>query len=246
MAPLHEDLGGGRLGLIACAASEIAVAEDPISLSSGAEARLTNPIGERAVVCVDGGSRAPVSGTWSATLEWLVRRLAPGFRGLGFVEVRYRIKSWTVLGMCVEDTTAALDLAVERGARECALLGFSMGGAVSIAAAAHPSVSTVIGLAPWIPDRLDVSTLAGRRLAIVHGSLDRWLPGVPGVSPASSLRGFQRVRKLEVDASHTIISGGLHGLAVRGPGGKILRLPSAGRWARLVADELERFQASAG
>jgi hypothetical protein len=117
-----------------------------------------------------------------------------------------------------------------------------MGGAVAIAAADHPGVTTVIGLAPWIPDRLDVSTLQGRRLAILHGSLDRWLPGIPGVSPKSSLRGFERIREREIEATHAIVSGGLHGLAVRARGGGLIALPRARLWARLVAAELERFE----
>jgi dienelactone hydrolase len=203
---------------------------------------VTGTAGGRAVVLVNGGQAALVPGTWSATLEWLVRRLAPEFPELAFLEVRYRIKSWKRLDDCIADCRSAVDVAVERGAQEVALVGFSMGGAVAIAAAGQPAVTTVIGLAPWIPDRLDVSGLAGRRLVIVHGSLDRWLPGIPGVSPKSSLRGFERIRRLEVDASHTIVSGGLHGLAVRRRGGGLVRLPRAGHWARLVAAELERFR----
>jgi dienelactone hydrolase len=203
--------------------------------------RVTNRSGSRAVVCVNGGAGREAPGTWSSTLEWLVRRLAPGFPGVSFLEVRYRIKSWKRLDWCIEDCRAALTLAVGDGAEEVALLGFSMGGAVAIAAAGDPHVSTVIGLAPWIPDRLDVSTLDGRRLAIVHGSLDRWLPGIPGVSPKSSLRGFERIRARRIEATHTIVSGGIHGLAVRARHGGLVRLPRAGHWAKLIADELERF-----
>jgi dienelactone hydrolase len=212
-----------------------------VRLSSGAEARVTNPGGRKAVVCVNGGTGKEVEGTWSATLEWLVRRLAPDFPALSFVEVRYRIKSWKRLTWCIDDCRAALSQAVADGAGELALLGFSMGGAVSIASAGHPKVSTVIGLAPWIPDRLDVSTLDGRRLAIVHGSLDRWLPGIPGVSPKSSLHGFERVRAREIEATHTIVSGGLHGLALRTRRGGVVRLPRARHWADLVSVELRRF-----
>jgi dienelactone hydrolase len=203
---------------------------------------VSNPGGRRAVVCVNGGTGREVPGTWSATLEWLVRRLAPGFPELSFLEVRYRIKSWRQLTWCIDDCRAALSLAAADGAEELALLGFSMGGAVAIAAADHPSVTTVVGLAPWIPDRLDVSTLDGRRLAIVHGSLDRWLPGIPGVSPKSSLRGFERIRQREIDATHTIVSGGMHGLAIRAPNGGLVRLPRAEHWAKLVSAELERFE----
>ena len=103
----------------------------------------------------------------------------------------------------------------------------------------------MIGLAPWIPDRLDVSTLDGRRVAIVHGSLDRWLPGIPGVSPKSSLRGFERIRYRGIEATHTIISGGVHGLALRWRGGGLFALPRAEHWAELVAAELRRFSGAA-
>jgi dienelactone hydrolase len=194
------------------------------------------------VVCVNGGSGREVPGTWSATLEWLVRRLAPEFPSISFLEVRYRIKSWKQLGWCIEDCRAAISLAVEDGAEELALLGFSMGGAVAISAADHPRVTTVIGLAPWIPDRLDVATLDGRRVTIVHGSLDRWLPGIPGVSPKSSLRGFERIRQREIEATYTIVPGGIHGLAVRSRRGGTLPLPRAKQWAKLVSAELHRFE----
>jgi dienelactone hydrolase len=202
---------------------------------------VSGPHGERAVVCVNGGSSREVPGDWSATLEWLVGRLAPQFPELAFLRVRYRIKSWRRLDLCLEDGAAAVDLAVDAGARECALLGFSMGGAVAIGIAAHPAVSTVIGLAPWIPDRLDVSTLDGKRVAVVHGRLDAWLPGIPGVSPRHTLRGLRRIRERGVDASHTLISGAVHGVAVYGPWGGLVPLPRARHWARLVGEELGRF-----
>ena len=80
---------------------------------------------------------------------------------------------------------------------------------------------------------------AGKRLDVLHGSLDRYLPGIPGVSPALSRRGFERAQALGVDGSYTLIRGGVHGLAVRGPGGRPVPLPRAGRWARLVRAQLD-------
>ena len=78
-------------------------------LGSGAELRVTGPLdAPAAVVCVNGGQAAEVEGTWSASLEWLVRRLAPRFPALAFAEVRYRIKSWNKLDWCVEDARAAV------------------------------------------------------------------------------------------------------------------------------------------
>jgi pimeloyl-ACP methyl ester carboxylesterase len=208
-------------------------------LSSGAELRVTGPTQGVAVICVNGGQAAEVEGTWSASLEWLVRRLAPRFPALGFAEVRYRIKSWRRLEWCIEDARAAIR---EVAAPRTLLLGFSMGGAVSIGCAAEPAVEEVLGLAPWIPDRLSVEPLRGKRLRVLHGSLDRNLPGVPGVSPAFSRRGFDRARALGVEGEYTVIPGALHGVALRAGSGRTLPLPRARRWAELVAAELERFQ----
>ena len=207
-------------------------------LATGAELRVTGSVGERAVVCVNGGQQREVEGTWSASVEWLVRQLAPRLPELAFAEVRYRVKSWRRLESCVEDARAAI---YEVGARRVALLGFSMGGAVSIAVAAEPKVEEVVGLAPWIPDELDVSTVRGKRLSVIHGSLDRWLPGIPGVSPSHSRKGFDRVRERGADGSYTLVPGGVHGIALRSPWGKLVTLPKARRWAELVEAELRRF-----
>jgi dienelactone hydrolase len=208
-------------------------------LSTGAELRVTGPLdATAAVVCVNGGQAAEVGGTWSASLEWLVYRLAPRFPELAFAEVRYRIKSWNKLDWCVEDARAAVS---EIGAQRTLLLGFSMGGAVGALMADEPSVETVLGLAPWLPDRLSLEALRGKRLRVLHGSLDRAFPAVPGVAPALSRRGFERALALGAHGEYTLIRGGLHGIAVRAPSGRLIGLPRASRWASLVADELAAF-----
>ena len=210
-------------------------------LTTGAEARWTGIPGRRAVVCVDGGTAAEVPGTWSASVEWLVRRLAGGHPSLGFLELRYRVKSWRQIDLCVEDARAGVAVAREAGASEVALLGFSMGGAVAVHVAGDPAVSTVIALAPWLYPELDVSPLDGRRFAVLHGSLDRGLPGIPGVRPELSLRGFERARARGVDADRTVIEGAIHPIALRAPWGGTVPMPKAGRWAALVGEELKRF-----
>jgi dienelactone hydrolase len=208
-------------------------------LSTGAELRVTGPLdAPAAVVCVNGGQAAQVEGTWSASLEWLVRRLAPRFPELVFAEVRYRIKSWNKLDWCVEDARAAI---AQIGAQRTLLLGFSMGGAVSVRTADGASVETVLGLAPWLPEQLSLEPLRGKRLRVLHGSLDRGLPGIPGVAPALSRRGFERALALGAEGEYTLIRGGLHGVAVRAPSGRPLPLPGAARWGSLVAAELTRF-----
>jgi pimeloyl-ACP methyl ester carboxylesterase len=206
-----------------------------VGLPTGAEMRVTGEGTTTAVVCVDGGQAGEVEGTWSASLEWLVHRLAPRFRHLAFAEVRYRVKSWRRLEACVEDARAAVRAA---GAERTLLLGFSMGGAVAIAAADEASVERVLALAPWIPEKLSLEPLRGKRLDVLHGSLDRWLPGVPGVSPGSSRRGFERARALGVDGGYELIPGALHAIALRLYRGRPLPLPRASAWERRVAAQL--------
>lgn len=211
-------------------------------LPTGAEMRISGA-GGPAVVCVNGGQAAAVPGTWSATIEWLVARLAPRFPGLRFAEVCYRIKSWRHLDECIADARAAID---ELGAPRTLLLGFSMGGAVSISCAAEPSVQGVLGLAPWIPDRLSVEPLRGKRLRVLHGSLDRALPGVPGVSSELARRGLERATSLGVDGELTVIRGAVHGVALRAPWGGLVPLPRAQRWLELASGEVERFERNGG
>lgn len=212
-----------------------------IGLASGAEARWTGTPGLQAVVCVNGGTAAEVAGTWSASLEWLVERLAGRFPGLGFLEVRYRVKSWRRLDLCVEDGGAAITAAREAGAQELALLAFSMGGAVAVRNAARHGIRVVVGVNPWLPPALELEPLVGRRLAIVHGALDAPLPGIPGVKPSMSKSAYERALALGVDAERRVVSGGLHAVALRRRGGGLVPLPGARRYGELVGDELERF-----
>lgn len=208
-------------------------------LSSGAEARLWGEEAPFAVVCANGGQAREVPGTWSASIEWLVRRLAPAFPGLRFVELRYRVKSWKRLDLCLEDALAAIDVS---GAAATLLMGFSMGGAVAVRAASHPTVTGVLGLAPWLPDQLDLAPLRGRRLDVLHGALDRWLPGIPGVSPSLSRRGFERAGRLDVEGSYTLIPGAMHAVALRPPWNGLLPLPRASRWAELAAERIAAYR----
>ena len=209
-------------------------------LGTGAEVRITNEGAPQAVVLVNGGSAKAIPGTWSATSELLTEALAPRFADLLFAEVRYRVKTWNALDSCIADARAALELVDV----PTLLLGFSMGGAVSIGVAAHPGVSGVLGLAPWIPDRLSLDGLRGKRLDVIHGSWDRYLPGVPGVSPASSRVGFERARALGVEGTYTLIARGLHGAALRRRSGSLVRLPRASAWVEEVSRHLESFRAS--
>jgi pimeloyl-ACP methyl ester carboxylesterase len=207
------------------------------TLSTGAEVRVTGDA-DAVVVCVNGGRAAPMPGTWSASLEWLVDRLAPRFPRLAFAEVRYRIKSWRRLDLCIADARAAVR---ETGGERVLLLGFSMGGAVSVSVADDPRVERVLGLAPWLSDAVSLEPLRGKRLDVLHGSLDRSLPGVPGVSPRLSRRGYERARALGVDGSYELIPGALHAIALRARNGRPVALPRAGAWLSAVESQLASF-----
>ena len=208
-----------------------------MELSTGAELRITGGSGPLSVVCMNGGQRAELEGTWSPTIEWLLERLRGQFPQVRFAELRYRIKSWRRFNECVEDARAAIEAA---SGERTILLGFSMGGGVAIKVAAEPSVEKVIGLAPWIPPRLPLEGLRGRRLVVIHGSLDQALPGIPGVSPRLSRAGFERALAMGIEGDYTLIPGAVHGIAVRPLGLGLVPLPRAKRWVELVAEELER------
>ena len=105
----------------------------------------------------------------------------------------------------------------------------------------------MLGLAPWIPDRLSVEPLRGKRLRVLHGSLDRALPGIPGVSPGLARRGFERARAVGAVGELTVIRGAVHGVALHAPwGGGLVPLPRAGRWLELVSGEVGRFARNDG
>lgn len=192
------------------------------------------------MLLVNGGRAAELPGTWSASLEWLVARFGPRFPRFAFVEVKYRIRSWRRLDECVEDARDALE---QSGDVPVAIVGFSMGGAVATRVAGDPRVKSVIGICPWLPPELDVSPLAGTRLGVVHGSLDRSLPGIPGVSPALSRDGFERALAAGAEGEYILVRGGLHAVALRTPLG-LVPLPRASRYAAFVGRELERFDGS--
>ena len=212
----------------------------PFALATGAEGRWTGQPELGAVVCVNGGTAAAVPGTWSASIEWLVRGLAARFPHLGFLEVRYRVKSWQRLELCVEDAGAALDAAREAGAERIALLAFSMGGAVAVQNAATPDVEALVGVNPWLPPQLDLLPLAHKRLSIVHGAFDAPLPAIPGVKPSMSADAAERARALGADVTREVVTG-FHAVALRRRNGGLLPVPGARRFDAFVQRELQGF-----
>ncbi len=209
-----------------------------VGLATGAELRLRGPSDGLVVLAANGGTAPDRPGTWSATAEYVVRALARRYPRAGFAEVRYRIRSWKRLEMCTDDARAALAAVAALRPAEIVLMGYSMGGAVVAQLADHPLVRRVVGLAPWFPEELDVGPMAGRELTVVHGTLDRYLPGVPGVSPESSRAGFDRIRALGATGSYTLLPGATHAVALRAPWGGLIPMPRASAWVDRVAAAL--------
>jgi len=118
-----------------------------VRLETGADLRLGNEQAPAAAVFVNGGTARVVPGTWSATSELLANELAPRFPELAFGELRYRLKTWHALDSCMDDARAALDLL----GRPTLLVGFSMGGAVSIGVAAHEAGHALQHKAAYAP-----------------------------------------------------------------------------------------------
>jgi len=219
-------------------------ADAPETLASGGELRRTNRGARHVAVLLNGGTARPVAGTWSSTSELLAARLAAREPGWELAEVRYRVKSWNELASCAADGLAAVEAVTGTSGRPVLLIGFSMGGAVSITVAGNERVCGVLGLAPWIPDRLSIEPLQGKRFDVIHGGWDRPLPGIPGVSPESSRRGFERIQAAGSPGTYTIIPRAFHGAAVRRPSGKLQPLPRAARWVDEVVATLRRYEAA--
>nr|WSW68219.1 alpha/beta fold hydrolase [Streptomyces sp. NBC_00995] len=133
--------------------------------------------------------------------------------------VRYGYRGWNgERADPVHDAVRALDeLRRTAGEIPVVLLGHSMGGRAALAAAGHPLVRGVVGLAPWCPPGDRSVQLAGRDVVLVHGARDRV------TNPADSRALTERARK-----------GGARTCLVTVPDGDHAMLRRAGAWHRLT------------
>ena len=108
--------------------------------------------------------------------------------------LRYQQRGWNGGAGPMADARAALD-EVRRchGDIPVVLLGHSMGARVAVHVAADPSVTGVVGLAPWWSAGEPVSTLAGRRLVAAHGRSDRV------TSYAETALNVERARRVAIE-----------------------------------------------
>jgi|SRR5579875_928167 len=173
----------------------------------------------RAVVLVlpggAGQSTAPTSPRQLAARR--MRPFAIGLRragrdlGLAAWTVHYRYRGWNgAQASPLPDVGWALDQVRDRhGDVPVVLLGHSMGGRAALRMAGDPSVRAVAAFAPWLPDGEPVDQLAGRRILIAHGTLDRV------TSPRASRRYVDRATVVTRDISWQPVRGDTHAMLLR-------------------------------
>lgn len=147
-------------------------------------------------------------------LRTLGRRLAEAGAadGVGVHLLRYRYRGWNgVDADTAADTRWALaELHRAHGPVPVALIGNSLGGRAAFWTAGAPWVTTVVGVAPWLPAGDPVDQLAGRKVLILHGDRDR-----SGASAAMSLAYALRARAVVPDLARIEVIGENHYLLRR-------------------------------
>ena len=135
--------------------------------------------------------------------------------------LRYRVRGWNGAAESpVGDAEWALDQLAERfPGLPVGLVGHSMGGRTALRVGGHPSVSSVVALAPWIPESEPSRQLAGRRVLLVHGTADR-------ITSARASESFTaRLTGAGVDATYVPLGGARHAM-----------LRPARQWHGIAAD----------
>lgn len=145
--------------------------------------------------------RRPSSFSYAVQLPF-ARHLARAGRpdGLAVHVVRYRWRGWNATDAdLAADAEWAADEVVRRyGDIPVCLVGHGMGGRAALRAAGHTAVTSVLAMAPWLPDEAadeaePVRQLAGRRVLIVHGTNDE------RIDPELSFRLAARAKKSNRD-----------------------------------------------
>jgi pimeloyl-ACP methyl ester carboxylesterase len=136
--------------------------------------------------------------------------------------LRYRYWGWNGPDADTSvDTAWALDMIRRRyGTVPVVLVGNSLGGRAAFAQAGDPSVTALVGIAPWLPPEDPAEQVAGRRALIVHGTKDR------SDAPADWSLDFARRSR---DAGATVAR-------FVAPGAGHLLMSRANDWGPLTAD----------
>ncbi len=172
------------------------------------------PASPKAVVLVLHGGASHRGVTRVSPTQLSVLRMIPIARGLALHWRRdlavYRllnsVRGWDTQHTPVRDATWALDDIEQRLGRRLptALVGHSLGGRAALLAADHPSVRSVVALAPWVHPH-EQARAVDRDVLVVHGSADRV------ASPANAARLVAALRPRN-RAAFVLIRGAKHAM----------------------------------
>jgi hypothetical protein len=129
--------------------------------------------------------------------------------------VHYRFRGWNGSeAHLAHDAAWAADEVVRRyGDVPVCLTGLDMGGRAALHAAGHTAVNSVLSLSPWLPEddvaapEEPVKQLGGRRVLIVHGTMDA------RSDPELSFRLAARAKKANRDICRFEVHSDGHGLS---------------------------------
>jgi predicted esterase len=132
-------------------------------------------------------------------------------RGLAAWLICYQYRGWNgEQASPLADIGWALDEVRSRhGHVPVVLLGHSMGGRAALRMGGDRSVRAVAAFAPWLPDGEPAGQLAGRRVLIAHGSLDRV------TSPRASADYARLARAAGAEVSWREVPGDTHAMLLR-------------------------------
>lgn len=161
-------------------------------------------------------ARPPAPLAAAVSLRALGRSMVRAGRreGLAAHVVHYRCRGWNgAQAQLAHDATFAVDEAVRRyGDVPICLAGVGMGGRAALYAGGHDAVTSVVALAPWLPEddvavrKEPVRQLAGRQVMIVHGTNDE------RSDPELSFRLAMRAKKANRDVCRFEVHSDGHGL----------------------------------
>ncbi len=141
----------------------------------------------------------------------IARRVARAGRGrLAVFRLLNSVRGWDTGHTPVADAVWALDqIAARWGQRlPTSVIGHSLGGRAALYTAGRPEVRSAVALAPWVQPTDAPDGLTGRRILIVHGTMDRIAS--PGRSAA-----LARTLGRQADVAYVAVEGGKHAMLRR-------------------------------
>jgi pimeloyl-ACP methyl ester carboxylesterase len=133
--------------------------------------------------------------------------------GLAAYLLRYRVRGWNGddADTAADTQWALAEIRKAHGDVPVVLIGNSLGGRAAFWVAGEPQVTTVVGVAPWLPTGDPVTHLAGRQVLIVQGDRDHGQAGAQ-----QSLAYATRAREVTPDLARFVMIGENHFLLKQG------------------------------